>query len=200
MKKFCLDLREHATKIINYEEKEMIPLTKKEEKKHNKQKACYICKKGFSTDDSNKKYEGAANDICNLRYKIPEEIPVVFHNGSTFVYHFIIKELAEEFEGECFGENTEKYITFSVPIKKEITKKVNGNDKITKIYKIKFIDSYRFMSTPLSNLFSNLSEGLHNDSCIDCKSCLDYMTTKDKQLIFKCFRCKKNYEKSLIKI
>ena len=58
MKKFCLDLREHATKIINYEEKEMIPLTKKEEKKHNKQKACYICKKGFSTDDSNKKYEG----------------------------------------------------------------------------------------------------------------------------------------------
>ena len=41
-------------------------------------------------------------------------IPVVFHNGSTYVYHFIIKELAEEFEGpfECLGENTEKYITF----------------------------------------------------------------------------------------
>ena len=38
MKNFCLDLREHATKIINYEKKEMIPLTKKEEKKHNKQK------------------------------------------------------------------------------------------------------------------------------------------------------------------
>ena len=56
MKNFCLDLREHATKIINYEKKEMIPLTKKKEKKHNKQKVCYICKKGFSTDDSNKKY------------------------------------------------------------------------------------------------------------------------------------------------
>ena len=50
MKNFCLDLREHATKIINYEKKEMIPLTKKEEKKHNKQNVCYICKKGFSTD------------------------------------------------------------------------------------------------------------------------------------------------------
>ena len=75
----------------------------------------------------------------------------MFHNGSTCDYLFIIKELAEEFEGEleCLGENTEKYITFSVPIKKEITKKdKNGNDKITKIlYKIKFIDSYRFMST-----------------------------------------------------
>ena len=32
MKNFCLDLREHATKIINYEKKEMMPLTKKEKK------------------------------------------------------------------------------------------------------------------------------------------------------------------------
>ena len=159
MKNFCSDLREHATKIINYEKKEMIPLTKKEEKKHNKQEVCYIYKKGFSTDDNNKKYlkvrdhchytgkyRGAAHDICNLKYKIPKEIPVVFHNGSTYDYHFIINELTEELEGEfeCLGENTEKYITFSVPLKKEITKK----DKITKIsYKIKFIDSYRFMST-----------------------------------------------------
>ena len=216
MKNFCLDLREHATKTINYEKKEMIPLTKREEKKHNKQEVCYICKKGFSTDDSNKKYHkirdhchytakyrGAAHDICNLRYKIPKEIPVVFHNGSTYDYHFIIKELAEEFEGEfeCLGENTEKYISFSVPVKKEITKKgKNGNDKITKVsYKIKFIDSYRFMSTSLSNLVSNLSEGFHNDRCIDCKSCLDYMTTKDEQLIFRCFRGKKNYEKNFNK-
>ena len=103
-KNFCSDLREHATKIINYEKKEMIPLTKKEEKKHNKQEDCHICKKGFSADDSNKKYHkvrdhchytgkyrGAAHDICNLRYKIPKEIPVVFHNGSTYDYRFIIK-------------------------------------------------------------------------------------------------------------
>ena len=83
----------------------------------------------------------------------------------------MIKELAEEFEEkfECLGENTEKYITFSVPIKKEITKKdKNGNDKITKIsYKIKFIDSYRFMSISLSNLVSNLPEGLHNDRFVN---------------------------------
>ena len=53
----------------------------------------------------------SAHDICNLRYKIPKVVPVVFHNGSTYDYHFIIKELAEEFEGEfeCLGENTEKY-------------------------------------------------------------------------------------------
>ena len=45
MKKFYLNLSEHATKIINYEKKKMIPLTKKEEKHHNKQKVCYICTK-----------------------------------------------------------------------------------------------------------------------------------------------------------
>ena len=55
MKKFCLDLREHVAKIINYEEKEMIPLTKKEEKNHKKQKVCHICRKEFNTDDSDKK-------------------------------------------------------------------------------------------------------------------------------------------------
>ena len=44
MNKFCKDLREHATKIINYEKKKMIPLTTKEKIYHNKQKICYICK------------------------------------------------------------------------------------------------------------------------------------------------------------
>ena len=62
-------------------------------------------------------------------------------------------------------------------------------------YKIKFIDSFRFMSCSLSNLVDNLSERRHSDKCTDCKSCLGYMTTKDEQLIFRCFDCKKNYKK-----
>ena len=67
-------------------------------------------------------FRGAAHNICNLRYKIPKEIPVVFHSGSTYDYHFIIKQLAKEYVGEfeCLGENSEKYITFSVPIKKNM--------------------------------------------------------------------------------
>ena len=91
------------------------------------------------------------------------------------------------------GENTEKYVTFSVPIKKEL-----GNGKsIT--YKIKFIDSFRFMSSSLSNLADNLSEGLHCGKCTDCKSCLDYMMFKDDQLIFRCFECKRNDKKDFNK-
>ena len=52
--------------------------------------------------------------MYNLRFKIPKEIPVVFHNGSTYDYHFVIKELSEELDGEfeCLGENIKKYITF----------------------------------------------------------------------------------------
>ena len=48
MKKFCKDLRTHSTKIINYEQKKMMPLTTKEEIYHDKQKLCYICKKEFN--------------------------------------------------------------------------------------------------------------------------------------------------------
>ena len=121
IKKFHKDLREHATKIIDYEKKKMIPLTIKEEVRHNKQTNFGICRKEFDTNDKKHykvkdhchytgKYRGAAHKICNLRYKIPKDIPIVFHNGSTYDYHFIIKELVKEFEGnfECLGENTEQ--------------------------------------------------------------------------------------------
>ena len=103
MKTFCKDLENMIRKqIINYEKKDMIPLTKKEEKNYNNQKVCYMCKKEFDTSDKKHKvrdhchysgkYRGAAHNICNLRYKISKEDPVVFHNGCTYDYHFIIKE------------------------------------------------------------------------------------------------------------
>ena len=167
---------------------------KQKNKSYEKQKKCHICKKEFCTNESNKnefklnkkvrdnchytgKVRGAAYSICNLRYKVPKKIPIAFHNGSIYDDHFIIKQLPEEFEGrlECSVENKEKYITFSVPIKKEVAngkkevvngKKevVNGKEeeddskkeeddnskkKRTITYKIKFIDSYRFMQSKL---------------------------------------------------
>ena len=98
-------------------------------------------------------------------YNTPREISVIFHNGSSYDYHFIIKGLAEKLEGgfECLGGNKEKYRRFSVPIKKE------SNEDGTIIYRIKCIDSFRLMSTSLSNLVDNLSEGIHNDG--KCGSC-----------------------------
>ena len=183
MKKFCKDLKEHATRIINFEKKKIIPLTKEEKINYNDQQIRYICKKEFDTTDKKNykvrdhchykgKYRGAAHYICNLRYKVPKEIPVVFHNGSAYDYHFIIKELVKEFEGnfDCLGQNTEKYIPFSVPLKRKIE---NRNLEIT--YKIKFIDSFRFISSSLSKL--------------------DYgRITKNKKLLLKCFNCNIYYK------
>ena len=57
----------------------------------------------------------------------------------------------------------------------------------------------KYLSTALSNLADNLSEGLHSDKCTDCKLHFDYTSIKDNQLIFKCFGCKKNYEKDFNK-
>ena len=116
----------------------------------------------------------------------------MFHNGSIYDYHFIIRELVKEFEGnfECLGENTEKYITFSVPIKKEIE---NKDLEIT--YKFKFIDSYRFIASSLSKLVDNLSEGIDNNKCSDCDSNLDYIKIKNEKLILECYNCKQRYKK-----
>ena len=113
MKKFCTSLREHAKNIIGFEERKMLLLTKEELKSHQDAKICYICGKRFLkkfVNDKNHrkvrdhyyftgKYRDAAHSICNLKFNVPNEIPVVFHNGSNYDYHFIIKELANKSEG-----------------------------------------------------------------------------------------------------
>ena len=73
MKRFCKDLKDRATKIIDFKKKTMIPLTKEEEDNYNKENTCYICKKDFNNDKVRDhchftgKYRGAAHNTCNLR-------------------------------------------------------------------------------------------------------------------------------------
>ena len=83
---------------------------------------------------------------------------------STYDYHFIINKPAKEFDAqlEYFRENTEKCITFSVPISQELD---NGK---TITYKLKFIDSFRFMSTSLASLVNNLPE-IYQKECKECE-------------------------------
>ena len=143
-------------KITNFEKKEMIPPTKEEKKSYKKQEVFYIYQKVFCYDKNDEininkkkikdhchytgKFRGAAQSKCNLNYKVRRDIPVIIHNAS-YDTHFIINQLAEEFKGEvkCIGENMEKYISFSVPIKKKC------DDGKTVAYKLRFIDSFRFM-------------------------------------------------------
>ena len=165
MKRFCADLKEHVTRITIYEMKPMDPLTEDEKESYENQKLCHICEKEFCTDNNEEirkvrdhchytgKYRGAAHSKCNLNYKVVKEIPVFSHNGSVYDYHLIIKYLTRKSEGnfECLDENTEKYISFTVPFKKVF------NDKEIK-YRIRISDSCRFMHVSLSNLVDNLSE------------------------------------------
>ena len=125
---------------------------------------------------------------------------MIIHNAS-YDTHFILNQLAIEFKGEpnCIGDNMEKYITFSVPIKKEC----DNNKTITD--KLKFIDSFRFMRDSLSNLVNNTSEIFNS---IECKSCIEkikiisecYVVLKNNRLIYKCKKCKKEWKRPLNKL
>ena len=136
MKKFCDSLREHASNIIDFEKKKNVTVNKKWTKSHQDAKVCYICRrkvlKKFAKDKNYRKvrdrchyrdkYSGAVHSICNLKFNAPIEVPVVFHRGSIYDYNFVIKELANEFEGkfELLGENKENYKTFSIQKKNKL--------------------------------------------------------------------------------
>ena len=55
------------------------------------------------------------------------------------------------------------------------------------------------MPLSLSKLVDNLSEGIHNNKCADCKSNLDYTKTKNEKLILECYNCKQRYKKKFNK-
>ena len=145
---------------------------------------------------STQKYKGAVQSICNLKFKVVNEIPVVFHNSSNYDYHFIIKEFTNEFEEqfECPGEKNYKdnYKHFSVPIRKEITNiDKNGNKSVETIFqKIGFLDSMRFMATSLSKLVDNLTQGIHKIKSKDCDWFFEYKSLKDNLI---CLFCNKDH-------
>ena len=108
----------------------MKSLTNEENRSYKQQEAYHICEEKFCMDEDDENYEnrknvkdpchytgkfrGAAHSSCNLKYKVPKNIPIIIHNASYGT------QLAEEFKSEldCIGENMDKYITFSVSIKK----------------------------------------------------------------------------------
>ena len=117
----------------------MKSLTKEQQRSHENTKKYYICKEKlesmyFKDEKYNKvrdhcphigEYRGtSAHCISNLKHSVPKNIPIAFHNGSNYNYHFILKKLAVEFKKQfsCLGESTGKYIAFKVTIEKEVIK------------------------------------------------------------------------------
>ena len=193
----------------------MFSFTKEELKSHQDANVCYICGKRILKKVSKNinyrkvrdhchytgKYRVATHSVCNLKFYVPNEISVVFHSASNYNYYFIIKELANEFEGqfECLGDNTKKYKTFSVPIEKEVTKidKDGHENFVTIYYKIKFIDTARFMATSLSNLVDDLTERIYKVKCKDCDYFLEYESVKDDLIKCKCLSCNKDFSNKI---
>ena len=154
----------------------MIELTECEKYKYDNAKYCHICKKVFGEakkhrkvrdhDHYTGKFRGAAHSICNLRYSTQKDVPVFFHNGTNYDFNLIIPELVKEFRSElrCIPLNGEKFMSFSIPIKKKTYANSRSTKKKTLTYYLRFIDSARHMNESLSSLADNLS-GLKNCYC-----------------------------------
>ena len=161
-------LEEDVKEIANIKDVDMI-FRKEEAERFNKETKCWICN-GDLNDDKVRdhchytgRYRGAAHNSCNLKYKKPRFIPVVFHNLSGYDSHLFIRNLgATEGNIDCIPNNEEKYISFTKTIKTgEYTDK---KGELKSLYhKIRFIDSFKFMSTSLDSLVKNLPEDALNN-------------------------------------
>ena len=148
---------ENIYNLFLKDEQSMI-FTEKDERKFNGATECHICGKGDFSKDSKDyckvrdhshitgRFRGAAHNRCNRQYQAPKFIPIVLHNLSNYDCHLFIKKLGGEIK--CIPSTEEKYITFS-----KILKFKDG-----KSFEMRFIDSFRFMSSSLDDLVKNLSE------------------------------------------
>ena len=154
----------------SFPEKPMEPLTKAQWKDYKYVSSCHICLKLFREGKLKVRdhchysgiYRGAAHSLCNLQYKIPSYILVVFHNLSGYDAHMFIKQLASSSsDGAKMGviaKNKEDYLTFSISV--EVDKYINKDgEECSKEIELRFIDSFKFMSSSLNSLVNNLACG-----------------------------------------
>ena len=138
-------------------------LTEEDEVNFEKAKECHICEKLLGKDrvrdhcHLSGKFRGAAHNACNINYKIPKFFPVIFHNLSGYDSHLFIKNLGTTAGNiSCIPNNEEKYISFTKQIIVDTFSKDGRNIDVKR--DIRFIDSFRFMSSSLSSLVDNLDE------------------------------------------
>ena len=172
--KFCETIMTEAKRLYeSAPKKPMDKLTKEQNVEFVTAKECYICFKKVSPKDRKVrdhchytgKYRGAAHSSCNLRYRIPDYIPVVFHNLAGYDVHLFIKELAKHTTKKgVIAKNTENSISFSVKV--EVDKFIDKAGKTvlnekSKEIELRFIDSFKFMSSSLDSLVNILAKGGH---------------------------------------
>ncbi|CAH1099678.1 unnamed protein product [Psylliodes chrysocephalus] len=151
--------------------KPMLPLTPEEQEAYDNATVCHICERPFDAfnkkvrdhDHTLGKFRSAAHNSCNLNYKLPKFIPVFFHNLTNYDSHLFIKELTTKKESvSALAQTKEKYISFSKSILVEKSKDPKVPDSFMKL---RFVDSFRFLSRSLDKL----SETLDSSQCNEVK-------------------------------
>ena len=169
--KFIEWIEKDVKDISNIRKRKMI-FGEKEADDFNNATDCWICKGELGPDKVRDhchftgRYRGAAHSQCNLKYRKPAFTPVFIHNLTNYDAHLFVKHLGySEGDISCIANNDEKYISFSKQITVDAYKKdaITDDGDIYSVEKpiqhtIRFIDSFRFMSTSLSKLVNNLPE------------------------------------------
>ena len=170
IEKFYNYVKEEAKRLNHmFPEKPMDPSTKAEVKLHRRMKECHIYYKKCTRKDPKvrdhchytEKYRGPMHKTCNLMYKIPPYIPVVFRNLSSYDAHLFIKELGKKSESiKVIAKNKEDNISFSTKVVVNKFIDAEGNER-HKSVEIRSIDSLKFMASSLDSLVKNLVKSSH---------------------------------------
>ena len=167
VEKFCNHIEEEAKRLCHmFAEKPMDPLTNEQWKRYKRASKCHICYKPFAGDKKvsdhchyTGKYRGPALAFCNLRYRSPSYIPVIFYKISGYDAHLFIRELGKKTNDiGVIAKNKEDYIAFSVDVAVDKYQDKDGNEK-DKTIELRFIDSFKFMASSLDSLMCNLVKG-----------------------------------------
>ena len=192
---FCSKLEAETHDIYNkyFKNAKSLKITRAELDEFNQVSVCHICEKNICDGNVKVKdhchltgeYRGAAHQECNLKYKEPSFIPVVFHNLSGYDAHLFIKELGvSSGDINCIANTEEKYISFTKKILVDTVKEtvLEERDKVVSGKTVKekdreiylnnrFIDSFKFMSCGLDSLVKNLtSNGTDNSRIVHTKN------------------------------
>lgn len=150
----------------------MNPLSEQEEREVQEATHCNICRKPFDEGEqrvkdhchlTGVKRPGASHTVCNLNFKVPNFIPVFFHNLSGYDCHLFVKEMCKkEDKIDVIAQNKEKYISFTKHVLVDTKVKENGRQE--KVFlKLRFLDSFRFMASSLAKLGEDLEPQQFNE-------------------------------------
>ena len=211
VEKFVEYIEEEVKRLYKtFPQQLIIALADVQKRGHETAGKCHTCLKEFN-DPKNKNvrdhchytglYRGAAHNNCNLKYLIPDYIPIVFHNLSGYDAHLFIKELGRRFNKNDIGviaENKEKYISFNVKINVKLAGvKYKDGTQVHKNIQLRFIDSCRFMASSLDKLASNLC-GTSGIQCDKCKGNMELINISGNYIAsLGCERCRTKKTKDL---